>query len=574
MLLARIGRAIAVVTSASIVAMMALSVGGVAAIADPSSSSTAPTPPTTTTTSTTTSKPSVSASESPESTSSSPVSSTDQADLATQAGLETSLQLWPPQGGPGTQVTITAAGYGPCAAPLTLLRARSVNPVLSLQWDRTTVASSQTKTEGRDVVALYTVPDEASATDYSVTVTVSCSVEGQLVAHNVATFTVVVPKKDPTLTLDTPAGQRGTQIKASGTDFACGSGESVQLFWDGQGDSLTEPQPQAFSVELSVPEQTSFGGHTVVARCQYHTTITASHPFEVTQTEPPVVTPPPTLAVQPTSGHPGDPMRISGERFVCTDHAGTVEVRWDDDTSLATPPVDVAGHFETSVRVPLGADARGHTVNAACADKSVAMAAAFVVVAKDVPPPPVPAPAAAMALQPASGHRGDQMRIAGEGFTCADGTVELGWDDGRRLATPPVDTSGGFAALVPVPADADLRSHTVVAVCSDASIALTAAFTVIAEPPPPRPPTRIWDWVIVLMLVVAAVLVVRHIHHRRHPRTDPRVPAVSRLAGPPFVTLHETAARGESTHALRLETHSGARTLTVDEVNDDHTPTE
>ena len=557
--------------------MMALSVGGVAAIADPSSSSTAPTPPTTPSTSTTTSQPSVSATESPESTSSSAVSSTDQADRTIRTNIETSLALSPPQGGPGTQVTITAAGYGPCIEPPTaVIVARSGSPVFSLQWDRTTVDSLQAKNDGRDVVALYTVPDAASATDYSVTVTVSCSVGSNVVAHNAATFTVVVPKKDPTLTLDTPAGHRGAQIKASGSDFACGSGESVQLFWDGQGDPLTEPQPQAFSVELTVPEQTSFGGHTVVARCQYHATITASQPFKVTQTEPPVVTPPPTLAVQPTSGHPGDPMRITGERFVCTDHAGTVEVWWDDDTSLATPSVDAAGHFETSVPVPLDADARGHTVNAACADKSVAMATAFVVVAKDVPPPPVRAPAAAMALQPASGHRGDQMRIAGEGFTCADGTVELGWDDGSRLATPPVDTSGGFAALVPVPANADLRSHTVVAACSDASIALTAAFTVIAEPPPPpqSPRTRIWAWVIVLILVVAAVLVVRHIHHRRHPRPDPRVHAVSRLAGEPFVMLHQTPARGESTHALRLEIHSGARTLTVDEVNDDHTPTE
>ncbi|MGV0695741.1 hypothetical protein, partial [Mycobacterium paraintracellulare] len=67
----------------------------------------------------------------------------------------------------------------------------------------------------------------------------------------------MAPKKDPTLTLDTPAGHRGAQIQASGTDFACGSGESVELFWDGKGDPLTEPQPQAFSVQLTVPEQTS-----------------------------------------------------------------------------------------------------------------------------------------------------------------------------------------------------------------------------------------------------------------------------------------------------------------------------
>jgi hypothetical protein len=560
--------------------MLALSVGGVAAIADPTSSSTAPTPPTTTPASTTTTEPSVSATESQESTSSSPVSSANESDrkLRINTNIGTSLGLSPPQGGPGTQVTITAVRYGPCLdPPPAMTEELSGSPVFSLQWGGTTL---QAKTDGGNAVAHYTVPDEASAGDYSVTVTVSCSVEfkdgSNLVPHNTATFTVVVPKKDPTLTLDTAAGHRGVQIQATGTDFACGSGESVQLFWDGQGDPLTEPQPQAFSVQLTVPEQASIGGHTVVARCQYHSTITASKPFEVTEVEPPVVTPPPSLAVQPTSGHPGDPMRITGERFVCTDHPGTVELRWDDDTSLATPPVDAAGNFETSVPVPLDADARGHTVNAACVDKSVAMATAFTVVAKDVPPPPVPAPAAAMALQPASGHRGDQMRIAGERFACANRTVELSWDDGTHLATTFVDASGDFATLIPVPTNADLRSHMVGAACSDASIALAAAFTVIAEPPPPptTAPTRNWGWVIVLIAV--AVALIAAVYHMAKPRPPkpPAVRAVARPSGPPLVTVHETPAHGESTYALRLETHSGARTLTVEEVNDGHTLTE
>jgi hypothetical protein len=599
-------RATAVAASASIAATVALSLGGFAAVADPTPSSTAPTSPTTTPTSTattptstTTSKPSVSTTESTESTSSSsPVSGAAQDNVGIQSGPKTSLQLSLPQGGPGTQVTITAAGYGLCIDPPAEVREVLVgSPVFSLQWGRTTVDNVSTTNEARDVVARYTVPDEGSASDYSVTVTVSCSfklkadprfgstVDSKLdskvdsnvepkskVVQNDATFTVVVPKKDPTLTLDTRAGHRGAQITASGADFACGPSESVLLFWDGTGAPLTEPQPQAFSVPFAVPDQTSIGGHAVVARCQGRSTITASKPFEVTETEPPVVTPPPTLAVRPTSGHPGDQMSITGERFVCTDHAGIVEVRWDDDTSLATPPVDATGHFETSVSVPLGADARGHTVNAACADKSVAMAAAFAVVAPDVPPPPVPAPAAAMALQPSSGHRGDQMRVAGEGFACANRTVELVWDDGKGLATTFVDASGDFATLVPVPTDAELRSHPVGARCSDASIALTAAFTVIAgpPPPPPPPPPQLWNWLIALTLVVAAVLAARHVYHRLHPR----VRAVSRLGGPPLVTVHETPAHGESTYALRLETHSGARTLTVEEVNDGHTLTE
>jgi hypothetical protein len=577
--LACIGRAAAVVTSTITVVTLTLSLGGVAAIADPTSSSTAPTPTTTTPTSPWTSQPSATTTKSQQPTPpSSSVSTADRADLAIQTKVETSLALSPKQGGPGTPVTITAVGYAPCLDPPPGdVEKLSGFPVFSLEWDHQAVDVSQASVKGPNVVAQYTVPYETSAGDHSVTVTVSCSLTfvgrskpEPIVVHNDATFTVIAPKKDPTLKLDTPAGHRGTQIRATGTDFACGSSESVQLFWDGTGDPLTDPQPQTFSVQFTVPEVTPTGGHHVVARCQYHSTITASEPFEVTQNKPPVVTPPPTLTVQPTSGHPGDPMRISGERFVCTDNAGTVDVRWDADTSLATPPVDAAGHFEMSTQVPSDADPGGHSVHASCADKSVAMVTTFTVVATDVPPPPVPA--AAIALQPASGHRGDPMRIAGEGFACADRTVQLSWDDGTRLAAPPVDASGGFATSVPVPTNAELRSHPVTAACSDASVTLTAAFTVLAEPAPP-PHTPIWGWVIALILVGAAVFVVRHIYRRLHPR-PPHVHAVSRIDGPPLVAVHETPAHGESTCALRLETHTGARTLTVDEVNDDHTPIE
>ncbi|WP_368681802.1 hypothetical protein [Mycobacterium intracellulare] len=158
------------------------------------------------------------------------MSSADQADLAVQSGPKTSLALTPQHGGPGTQVTITAMGYGPCIDPPAELRAALVgSPVFSLQWGRTTVDNVQTTNEGRNVAARYTVPDGVSAGDVSVTVTVSCSFElkvgsrgeskaGPKVVHNEETFTVMAPKKDPALTLDTPAGHRGAQIQASGTD--------------------------------------------------------------------------------------------------------------------------------------------------------------------------------------------------------------------------------------------------------------------------------------------------------------------------------------------------------------------
>jgi hypothetical protein len=91
---------------------------------------------------------------------------------------------------------------------------------------------------------------------------------------------------------------------------------------------------------------------------------------------------------------------------------------------------------------------------------------------------------------------------------------------------------------------------------------------------------------IVLAVLIAAVAVgatVRRVIRRKQrvPREqreqpdrdespDTRVEARSRPAGPLGVTVRETPAPGEATHAVRLATHSHPRTLTIREVNDDH----
>ncbi|MGA9677322.1 MAG: hypothetical protein WBR28_19445 [Mycobacterium sp.] len=51
------------------------------------------------------------------------------------------------------------------------------------------------------------------------------------------------------------------------------------------------------------------------------------------------------------------------------------------------------------------------------------------------------------------------------------------------------------------------------------------------------------------------------------PEAPTHVQVVPRLAGSPVVTLRETPERGEATHALRFEAHSGSSTLTVREVD-------
>jgi hypothetical protein len=84
---------------------------------------------------------------------------------------------------------------------------------------------------------------------------------------------------------------------------------------------------------------------------------------------------------------------------------------------------------------------------------------------------------------------------------------------------------------------------------------------------------------IVVALLVAAVAIGATVHRvirrkqrvqrDRDERPDTRVEARSRL-NTPSVTVHETPAHGEATHAIRLATHAHPRILTISEVNDDH----
>jgi hypothetical protein len=79
--------------------------------------------------------------------------------------------------------------------------------------------------------------------------------------------------------------------------------------------------------------------------------------------------------------------------------------------------------------------------------------------------------------------------------------------------------------------------------------------------------------ILLILLAVAAglglgAIVVRIL--RAKPRPPTRVQAVSRPGGPSVVTVRETPAPGEATHAVRLEAHTATGALTIREVDDDH----
>ena len=183
---------------------------------------------------------------------------------------------------------------------------------------------------------------------------------------------------------------------------------------------------------------------------------------------------------------------------------------------------------------------------------------------------------ATLTLTPTSGHPGDQLQATGDGFACANhsGPVNLSWDDGTPLPGTFLDPSGHFEASVSVPAKTDARRLTLRATCSD-GVVLAADFTVLTSPPstPPPPPPKI-PWLLIVLIVAGAMSPLWNTpaaagtNGPQRPRTSRpyRVPTAPRSS-----RLRETPERGEATHALRLEAHSGLSTLTVREVEDDHT---
>jgi len=268
-----------------------------------------------------------------------------------------------------------------------------------------------------------------------------------------------------------------------------------------------------------------------------------------------------------------------------------VKLQWDSDT-----PVDVDKATATAnFTVPVDAATGPHKVSATCIGKVFA-SSPFTVVEKP-----------ALTIDPDSGPPGSQLKATGTGFACGDDTdtVDIALDSDVRGH----GSSGTFSEQVSIPATAPVGDHTVVATCHNhpditdsQTFTVTSTTTTTVPGPNPTPVVPVTSsaeltpvpatpvptttavstkdvndtsdlasywWVLVLIAVAVASLGFVH-----HMLKLPPVHAVSRLAGPPLVTVHETPAPGESTHALRLETHSGTRTLTVEEVNDGHIPAE
>jgi hypothetical protein len=128
--------------------------------------------------------------------------------------------------------------------------------------------------------------------------------------------------------------------------------------------------------------------------CHNHPSITDSQSFTVTKDTSGVEAAPAALAVEPGRGAPGRDVHVTGHRFACTE-SRIVELSWDDEP-LATSTSDASGDLDTSISVPIDAQAGSHIVRASCSAGSGVATAGFTVVVTGTrpetttPPPPPP----------------------------------------------------------------------------------------------------------------------------------------------------------------------------------------
>jgi hypothetical protein len=395
----------------------------------------------------------------------------------------------------------------------------------------------------------FTVPTDAKPGSHTVTVT--C---GQ--THIPNTFNVLEP---PRLVLEPQQGAPGKRFQATVTGLdACGP---VQYRWD---DTPLEPVSGAAdpAPTFMVPADASATEHTVTATC-VGTPRHAPAPFTVVAAAKPV------LNLLTGHGAPGDRVTASGSGFACP--TGDVRLLWDgDDVPTHASP----GAFTVQLTVPASAPGV-RTVTASCdQDPSIADAQHFTVISIVTSQPAAPPPR--LQLDRTSGHSGDRVHVAGDGFACADrgGPVKLSWDDGTALPDETLDATGHFDASLTVPTTAAGSLLTLHATCAP-NIMLAADYTVLGPtplPPPPPPPRIPWALIALAALIAVAAGLAAAKHMRRsRPPTPPQVHALLRDDALPTVTVREAPQPGEVTHVLCVEAKTGPATVTIEEVHDDDT---
>ncbi|MGW7523963.1 hypothetical protein [Streptomyces sp. NPDC054783] len=252
-----------------------------------------------------------------------------------------------------------------------------------LTWDGHDLPFTPSVTDGTGS-AEFQVPDTAGVGPHSVTA--GCA-NGRLVVVGGGTFTVTTTDSGsvttpahhrPLIALDPSQGRPGTSLRVHGAGFEdcvpSGKPDTVELSTNGQIHARVRVArgTGTFETELRITDDAAPGDYLMTATCARHRDVHAEATFTVLPGDKGR----PVLVLDPTAGEPRTAVTATGSGFNCP----SVDVAWDDDTTLAVTTVSGDGTFATDFQVPADAPRATHTVRAACtAGSGTSVAAGFTV---------------------------------------------------------------------------------------------------------------------------------------------------------------------------------------------------
>lgn len=359
-----------------------------------------------------------------------PVLVADASADSTDAGftvLASANGLSPASGTVGSTASITAQQF-------------AANSALSVKVGGAvaTITSGATTDSGGSSTVTFTIPVLAGG-HQSVVVSDAASDRATLTAN----FTVQAQ-----IRLSPASGVAGTTDTITGTGFAAGS--AITGTFAGTSVPLTGGTSDAsggFSATFTVPDQAP-GAEAVLASDGSSDSGGATYTIST-----------PSISVNPTGGHVGDTVTITGSSFPAD---STFTATYDGQSrsltgSSVTDPLGTV--FGVTFTVPAGT-AGPHTVQLTSGTRSGATT--FAVTPQ-------------ISLSPAGGVAGSSDTITGTGFAAGAAITSTFAGTGVPLTGGSSDASGGFSATYTVPNQAS-GSHTLVATDTSSNSA-SAAYT-------------------------------------------------------------------------------------------------
>jgi len=340
------------------------------------------------------------------------------------------IELSPPSGVCGTEVTVTGTGFDAYEGrPVYIL----FNQTYTNQW---------ADVEDGEFEVTFTVPSSATAGTAYVGVHHTTYRESFITT---APFTVI----GRAITLSPSAGCVGDTVTVDGTGFA--SGSTVTLYFDDAsvGTATTDADGSFDDATFTVPES-YVGTHTVKGEDDNDNYATAD--FTVS----------PKVTLTPASGSAGDTITVNGTGFKSS---ASVTIYFGS-TSLGTATTNINGSF-TDNTITIPSTSRGsHPIKAEDVDGNDATAT-FTVAQK-------------ITITPTSGGPGIRVTVSGIAFG-ASKAITIKYNGAAVTTTPATinaDATGSFTASFTVPASS-IGTYAVEA--SDGTYSASANFTITID---------------------------------------------------------------------------------------------